>query len=57
MSAEIAALAAEHILSALKMPVRRLALPDVPAPASQHLEKGYYIHQDTIKKAVLEILG
>lgn len=57
VSAEIAALAAEHILSALKMPVRRLALPDVPAPASRYLEKGYYIHQDTIKNVVLEILG
>ncbi len=57
VSAEIAALAAEHVFSDLKMPVKRLALPDVPAPASQHLEKGYYIHCETIKKAVLEMLG
>ena len=57
VSAEVVALAAENILSDLKMPVKRLALPDVPAPASQHLEKGYYIHCDTIKKTVLEMLS
>ncbi len=56
VSAEIAALAAEHIFSDLDMPVKRLALPDIPAPASQHLEKGYYIHCDTIKSVVLEML-
>lgn len=56
VSAEIVALAAEHIFSELKMPVKRLALPDVPAPASQHLEKGYYIHCDTIKNTVLGML-
>ncbi len=57
VSAEIAAVAGEHVFSELKMPVRRLALPDVPAPASQYLERGYYIHQDTIKNTVMEMLG
>ncbi len=57
VSAEVAAIIAEDALPALKTPVKRLALPDVPAPASQHLEKSYYIHCDTIKKAVQEILG
>ena len=57
VSAEIVALASEHIFSDLKMPVKRLALPDIPAPASQHLEKGYYIHRDVIVNAVKEMLG
>ena len=57
VSAEIAALVAEHVFSDLKMPVKRLALPDVPAPASQHLEKAYYVRCDTIEKSVLEMLG
>lgn len=39
------------------MPVKRLALPDVPAPASQHLEKGYYIHRNKIENSVKEMLG
>ncbi len=56
VSAEIAALAAEHVFSDLKMPVKRLALPDVPAPASQHLEKGYYIHRNKITSTVMEML-
>lgn len=57
VSAEIAALAVEHVFSDLKMPVKRLALPDVPAPASQHLEKGYYIHREIILETAREMLG
>jgi pyruvate/2-oxoglutarate/acetoin dehydrogenase E1 component len=40
--AEVAAMVSELAFSALEAPVRRLTLPDVPAPASQALEKRYY---------------
>ena len=56
VSAEVAAVVAENIPAALKTPVKRLALPDVPAPASQHLEKGYYIHCDTITDTLSAML-
>lgn len=57
VSAEVAALVAENCLQNMKAPVKRLTLPDVPAPASKHLEEGYYIHRDTIRNTVLEMLG
>ncbi|WP_088005475.1 alpha-ketoacid dehydrogenase subunit beta [Indiicoccus explosivorum] len=38
MTAEVAAIAAEHALDELKAPVRRLAIPDVPIPYSDPLE-------------------
>jgi len=57
VSAEVAALVAENCIKYMKVPIKRLALPDIPAPASRDLEKGYYIHRDTIKNAVMEILG
>ena len=57
VSAEISALVAENILSELTMPIKRLALADIPAPASQHLEKEYFINHHTIKKAVKEMLS
>lgn len=41
-AAEIAALVAERALSALKAPVRRVCLPDVPTPASWVLEGAFY---------------
>jgi len=50
MGAEISALCAEEGFHMLKAPVSRLALPDVPAPASAPLEKAYYpSHHDIIK--------
>jgi acetoin:2,6-dichlorophenolindophenol oxidoreductase subunit beta len=42
LSAEISALVAESSLPRLKSPIRRVALPDCPAPASAVLEKAYY---------------
>lgn len=41
-SAEISALLHERCFTALRAPVRRLALPDVPAPAARSLEEAYY---------------
>ena len=40
--AEVAAQAGEVCWSSLKAPVRRLAIPDIPAPASRTLEAVYY---------------
>ena len=42
VAAEISALIAAEAFSLLKAPIKRLALPDLPAPASKVLEKNYY---------------
>ena len=42
VAAEIAALVAENAFEYLKAPIRRVALPDCPAPASARSGKGYY---------------
>ncbi len=52
ISAELAALAAEKAFAHLKAPVSRVALPDVPAPASSTLEKAYYPTAASIAAAV-----
>ncbi|PJA12077.1 MAG: alpha-ketoacid dehydrogenase subunit beta [Elusimicrobia bacterium CG_4_10_14_0_2_um_filter_63_34] len=53
ISAEIAAIASESAFESLKAPVRRLTLPDAPAPTSRVLEKAYYFGVDDIVKAAL----
>lgn len=52
IAAEIAALAVEQSFYALKAPVVRVALPDIPAPASRTLEEAYYPRSKDIKDAV-----
>lgn len=42
MSAEIAAVIHDKVFSGLKKPVKRITLPDIPAPASTTLENAYY---------------
>ncbi|MBU0507139.1 alpha-ketoacid dehydrogenase subunit beta [bacterium] len=42
VAAQISALVSEKAFSSLKAPVKRIALPDIPAPASRTLEKAYY---------------
>jgi acetoin:2,6-dichlorophenolindophenol oxidoreductase subunit beta len=42
VSAEIAALVSEKAFDILKNPVKRVALPDCPAPSSSLIEKEYY---------------
>ena len=56
-SSEIAALAAEKAFSALKGPVRRIALADCPAPVSAPLESAFYPKASTIARAVMAMLG
>ncbi len=57
ISAEIAALAAEEAFDALKAPVVRVALPDLPAPTTAALERVFYPGADEIVAAVERTLG
>jgi len=57
ISAEIAALVAEHAFDSLKSPILRVALPDCPAPASRILEKAYYPDENDIIGAVKKVMG
>jgi len=56
MSAEIAAVVTEEAFDFLKAPVLRVALPDIPAPASNPLEKAYYPTKDDIVKTVKKVM-
>jgi len=53
-ASEIAAVVSEKALEYLKLPVKRITLMDVPAPASRTLEKAYYL---TYKEIALQIKG
>ena len=57
MSAEIAAVIHEKLFNELKKPVKRIALPDVPAPASKTLEDAYYPSTADIVAAIEEMIG
>ncbi len=57
VSAEIISVVCEEGFGFLKSPVVRVALPDVPAPASQTLENAYYPTADSIVNAVRKVLG
>ncbi len=56
VAGEISALVSENIFEYLKAPVKRVCLPDLPAPASASLESVYYKTKDDIIKAIKEIL-
>jgi pyruvate dehydrogenase E1 component beta subunit len=56
VSAEISALLGENLLGRLKAPVVRVALPDVPAPASRILEDAYYPTSITIINAIKKLM-
>ncbi len=57
VASEVAALAAGEGFACLKAPVRRVALPDCPAPASRELEAAYYPRWDAIASAVREVIA
>jgi len=57
VAAEIAATVVCEAFDALKAPVRRVALPDVPAPTSRALEKAYYPRAAHLVRAVEQVLG
>jgi len=52
VAAELSALIAENCLSSLKSNIVRVALPDVPAPASRILEQAYYPTDQDIIAAI-----
>jgi pyruvate dehydrogenase E1 component beta subunit len=56
VGAEISATVSENLLKYLKVPIKRLALPDTPAPASRTLEKVFYLNEKDITKEVKEIV-
>lgn len=56
VSAEIVAQIQEHAFSYMKAPVKRLCLPDIPAPSSRTLEQAYYPNHLDIINAVEEML-
>ncbi|MFC2046713.1 alpha-ketoacid dehydrogenase subunit beta [Chloroflexota bacterium] len=55
VASEIAALTAEKAFNCLKAPIKRVSLPDTPAPASSVLEKAYYPNAKDIVIAVKEL--
>jgi len=56
-AAEVAATVSESAFTSLKAPVRRLTLPDCPAPASRVLEKVYYKTRADIVQAAKEMMN
>jgi acetoin:2,6-dichlorophenolindophenol oxidoreductase subunit beta len=52
LASEISAIVNEKAFGYLKYPVKRIALPDAPAPASRELEKEYFISSKNIIDAV-----
>ena len=57
VAAEILSLVFEESFDAMRSPVTRVTLPDVPAPASSVLEKAYYPQSDQIVEAVKKVLN
>ena len=55
-AAEVAARVAEKAFASLHAPIRRVALPDAPAPMSAPLEKAYYPTAKTIIDAVKKVV-
>jgi pyruvate/2-oxoglutarate/acetoin dehydrogenase E1 component len=56
VAAEISARVTERAFSSLKAPIRRVTLPDCPAPASRTLEQEYYRNHDDIVQAVKAVV-
>ena len=56
IAADIAAAVAGDIFHALKAPIGRVCLPDVPAPTSAALERAYYVGADDIVANVEKVL-
>lgn len=57
VAAEIAARVGEACFGALKAPIQRVTLPDVPTPTTWVLEQAYYPGADDIVAAVDRVLG
>lgn len=57
VGAEIGALLMEHALPYMDKPFKRLAIPDVPLPTSQHLVDAIVPSVDDIYEAVKDLVG
>ena len=56
-SSEISASIVENIFEDLKSPIKRVALPDAPAPSSSALEEIYYPDEGRIITALKEVMN
>jgi pyruvate dehydrogenase E1 component beta subunit len=56
VASEVSALVSENCFEYLKAPIKRVTLPDCPAPASSVLEKEYYQTSKDIIIAVKEVI-
>jgi pyruvate dehydrogenase E1 component beta subunit len=56
VSSEIAALVAEKGFKYLSKPVKRIGLPNCPAPSARILEEVYYPNAESLKNDCLEML-
>lgn len=56
IAAEVAAVVSERLFGRLKAPVKRLTLPDAPAPSSAVLEKAYYIRAPDVARAAAALV-
>lgn len=56
-SAEISAVVGKKLFGLLKNPIERIALPDIPAPASSALEKDYYLGKENIIEKARKIMA
>jgi len=57
VAAEISAMAGERVFAELKAPIRRITLPDVPAPSSRSLEAAYYPNADDVVQAARSLFS
>ncbi|GAB7030147.1 transketolase C-terminal domain-containing protein [Streptomyces sp. NPDC021749] len=55
-AAEVAAVVAENVYDSLRAPVRRVTLPDCPAPVSWPLEEAFNPNAEAVAHACLETL-
>ena len=56
LAAEISAMVSESVFEYLKAPIKRLTLPDCPAPASAELEKEFYKYSGDVVEVVKQII-
>ncbi|MEA3428821.1 MAG: pyruvate dehydrogenase complex E1 component subunit beta [Thermodesulfobacteriota bacterium] len=56
LAAEISAMVSESVFEYLKAPIKRLTLPDCPAPASAELEKEFYKYSGDVVGAVKQVM-
>ena len=56
LAAEISAMVSESVFEYLKAPIKRLTLPDCPAPASAELEKAFYKYSGDVVEAVKQMM-